>query len=255
MLKDQTHEFEEKLLQRRREIMDWRKSFRSSWQALSEQEKELEESALKENMARDIERFDHRQFQELQQIDEALSRIAIGEYGFCAACEEPISPARLHALPWAKECVDCAEQREAFEGKGPLTVAEQIREGELDDDEICEAVRNEVSGNDKINDDGLKISCEGGLLRLTGSLPDPSQHQLVLEIIHEDMGIDQVIDQIDISEGRWEERTDDNQDEATDVETKETAFYGEDGETDPHAARSENRPLVPPDDFLQDEGL
>jgi DnaK suppressor protein len=250
MLKDQTlHEFEEKLMVRRREIMDWRKSFRSSWQALSEQEKELEESALKENMAREIERLDHRQYRELLQIDEALERIENGEYGLCTACEEPISIGRLHAIPWARECVECAEQRETFDGAAPLTMAEQIKEGELDDEEICEAVWNEIQGNIKINSDGLKITCNDGLVQLTGIVPDSSQHQLVLEIIQEDMGIDHVVDQIEISEGKWVEHIDVGQDEEVDPEEKHTAFDGESGEVDPDAARAENRPLVPPDDF------
>jgi DnaK suppressor protein len=250
MLKDRSlHELEEKLLARRNEIVNWRKSFRSSWQALSEQEKELEESALKENMARDIERFDHRQYREILQIDEALQRIETGEYGLCAVCEEPISLGRLHALPWARECVECAEQREAFESKTPLTMAEQIQEGELDDEEICEAVRNEISGNPKVNSDGLKVACDGGIVLLSGTVPDSSQHQLVIEIIHEEMGIDHFIDQIELSEGRWVEQVESDQEDEVDPETKQTAFEGEGGEIDPHAARSENQPLVPPDDY------
>jgi len=255
MLKDHTlHEFEAKLLARRREIMRWRKSSRASWQALSEQEKELEESALKENMARDIERFDHRQHREILQIDEALERIEKGEYGLCTACEEPISIGRLNAIPWARECVECAEQREAFDGMAPLTAAEQIKEGELDDEEICEAVWNEINGNLKINSDGLKIKCDYGTVHLSGILPNSSQHQLVLEIIHEDMGLDHIVDQIELAEIRFVEQIDDP-DEDVSPEEKQKAFDGESGELDPHAARSENRPLVPPDDFMSDEEL
>lgn len=47
---------------------------------------------------------------ELAMIESALKRIAAGTYGSCARCEEPISPQRLRALPWAECCVECQEK-------------------------------------------------------------------------------------------------------------------------------------------------
>jgi len=35
-----------------------------------------------------------------------------GHYGFCEDCEEPISPKRLDAIPWAQVCVNCQEARD-----------------------------------------------------------------------------------------------------------------------------------------------
>lgn len=46
----------------------------------------------------------------LRLIDEALDRLQTGDYGTCMRCEEPISPKRLKALPWAKYCVRCQEK-------------------------------------------------------------------------------------------------------------------------------------------------
>jgi len=43
----------------------------------------------------------------LEQIDEALGRMEAGLYGICAACGEPIDPARLDALPYALRCAPC----------------------------------------------------------------------------------------------------------------------------------------------------
>lgn len=40
----------------------------------------------------------------LAQIDAALERIRDGEFGICIDCEEPLSPKRLAALPWAAYC-------------------------------------------------------------------------------------------------------------------------------------------------------
>jgi len=47
----------------------------------------------------------------LEQIEAALTRIKKGNYGVCEACGEPIPDARLKALPWARVCVRCAENR------------------------------------------------------------------------------------------------------------------------------------------------
>ena len=45
----------------------------------------------------------------LRQISGALHRIETGHYGVCMECEEPISPKRLDAVPWARYCVLCQE--------------------------------------------------------------------------------------------------------------------------------------------------
>jgi len=45
----------------------------------------------------------------LREVEEALMRVKEGTYGTCQECEEPISPKRLQALPWAKFCVRCQE--------------------------------------------------------------------------------------------------------------------------------------------------
>ena len=45
----------------------------------------------------------------LREVEEALVRVKEGTYGICQECDEPISPKRLQALPWAKFCVRCQE--------------------------------------------------------------------------------------------------------------------------------------------------
>jgi DnaK suppressor protein len=55
-------------------------------------------------------RLNGHEYQQLRQIQEALDRLQLGEYGVCLACEEPIPVKRLHALPWAKYCVKCQEK-------------------------------------------------------------------------------------------------------------------------------------------------
>ncbi|HZT33385.1 MAG TPA: TraR/DksA C4-type zinc finger protein [Bryobacteraceae bacterium] len=45
----------------------------------------------------------------LREVEDSLHRIDAGSYGICHECEEPISPKRLDAVPWAKYCVKCQE--------------------------------------------------------------------------------------------------------------------------------------------------
>ncbi len=47
----------------------------------------------------------------LRAIDEALARVERGSYGTCEVCSEPISDARLTAVPWTRLCLNCKEQQ------------------------------------------------------------------------------------------------------------------------------------------------
>jgi DnaK suppressor protein len=48
----------------------------------------------------------------LQAIEEALARIDRGTYGICRDCGEPISDARLNAIPWTRVCIACKEKQQ-----------------------------------------------------------------------------------------------------------------------------------------------
>jgi DnaK suppressor protein len=48
----------------------------------------------------------------LEQIDEALERIAAGTFGICEVCQMKIPRARLDAIPYASRCVECAAKLE-----------------------------------------------------------------------------------------------------------------------------------------------
>ena len=61
-------------------------------------------------MAQETERRRH---QELERIDQALKRLADGEYGDCLVCGEPIAPKRLAFDPSAALCIECADKSDA----------------------------------------------------------------------------------------------------------------------------------------------
>jgi RNA polymerase-binding transcription factor len=50
--------------------------------------------------------------EQLLLIDEALKRLAHGEFGVCQVCHKEIGPKRILALPWTPLCIDCQEKAE-----------------------------------------------------------------------------------------------------------------------------------------------
>jgi DnaK suppressor protein len=48
----------------------------------------------------------------VNRLSAALDRLRDGDYGTCVECEEPISPARLRALPEVTTCVRCQDRIE-----------------------------------------------------------------------------------------------------------------------------------------------
>ena len=47
----------------------------------------------------------------LKEIEDSLARIRAGTFGVCEACRQPVSNARLEAVPWAPLCHRCKEQQ------------------------------------------------------------------------------------------------------------------------------------------------
>jgi DnaK suppressor protein len=49
----------------------------------------------------------------LRAIEDALTRIRNDRFGICEECGEPISNARLEAVPWTRWCRDCKARQDA----------------------------------------------------------------------------------------------------------------------------------------------
>ncbi len=56
---------------------------------------------------------------ELALIDEAMERMKDGSYGTCDDCGKPIPMARLQALPYATECIQCRRKSEQGPSAAP----------------------------------------------------------------------------------------------------------------------------------------
>jgi DnaK suppressor protein len=82
-------------------------------QAITEErESELEESAQKDRIARLTSSLKERDQKTIRDIDAALERMAVGEYGLCENCGNEIGIGRLRALPTTQLCIECATERE-----------------------------------------------------------------------------------------------------------------------------------------------
>jgi DnaK suppressor protein len=49
----------------------------------------------------------------LRAIEDALARIRQEKFGICQECGQPISKARLEAVPWTRRCRDCKERQDS----------------------------------------------------------------------------------------------------------------------------------------------
>ena len=59
----------------------------------------------------------HREAALVRQLRSAMERLDDGSYGICLQCEEPISPRRLKAVPWADFCISCQETADQSNSK------------------------------------------------------------------------------------------------------------------------------------------
>jgi len=49
----------------------------------------------------------------LSDVRRALDSLENGDDAICEDCDEPISPRRLNAIPWAQVCMKCQEARDS----------------------------------------------------------------------------------------------------------------------------------------------
>jgi RNA polymerase-binding transcription factor DksA len=70
-------------------------------QDFSEQATETENDGV-------LDEIHHEAKAELKLVNEAIQRMNEGLYGNCSACEGPITPERLVALPYTTKCINCA---------------------------------------------------------------------------------------------------------------------------------------------------
>lgn len=76
-------------------------------------DKDSKERALELENEEVLESLTREGRQELDQVYQALERMKIGTFGLCATCQQRIPLARLRAIPFSRQCVNCVQARSA----------------------------------------------------------------------------------------------------------------------------------------------
>ena len=94
----------ERLIKRRDEVFEAHRLTDEVRRILSEHDIEPEETAQKEAIADVLAILDERELKEVQDINGALARMELGEYGSCEVCGKEIEMERLETIPWTSVC-------------------------------------------------------------------------------------------------------------------------------------------------------
>ncbi len=193
------------LLVRRNDILDRVNLFVSAWKNI-EHAIEVEEEAQKASIAEPYDRLDETRKNEVRQIDLALSKMAVGDYGICESCGDDISKRRLEALPWARLCVDCAKEFERRHESLPrtseiLTTAQlPDRYRELSAERIVRLIEDQFHKNRQIDMTGIRTSLRRGFVYLEGTVSTELEHQAVLQLLTGTLGFFSVVDRLEVEE-------------------------------------------------------
>src|SRR2546423_15491750 len=94
-----TNGYREILLEKRRSALA---GLHAQTHYLAQAERICEEDQAQNSLDEAVSlRLNGYEYMQLRQIQEALDRLQLGDYGSCLSCEEEIPPKRLQALPWA----------------------------------------------------------------------------------------------------------------------------------------------------------
>jgi RNA polymerase-binding transcription factor DksA len=180
-----------------------------------DRESELEERAQEERAARVLAGLDDRSLREIAEIHGALQRMIGGTYGKCLDCGRAIPLPRLRAVPTTAFCVECAREEERAGAAAPAPAAPR-HPGRLPPDleplldrEVEEALRELVREDHRIDTEELRLVCRHGIVHLEGAVPSEAERQMLLKLVSDVAGCEEVVDHLQVNELLWErpERT------------------------------------------------
>ncbi|CAN7627271.1 TraR/DksA C4-type zinc finger protein [Rhizobium sp. LjRoot30] len=103
-----TPDYEQILRQRQREL--FRRLHRIEEDFETPRNPDDDDRALERSNDEVLEELGQAGQTELRAIDAALARLAEGRFGTCTRCGQPISPARLAAVPYTPFCEACSRE-------------------------------------------------------------------------------------------------------------------------------------------------
>jgi DnaK suppressor protein len=195
------------LLDRRSTVLDRVRKLAAAWQDLEERAIELEEEAQKASIAKPYNQLDEKGNDEIEQIDLALTKITIGDYGVCESCGDDISPRRLQAIPWARLCVECARDYERGHRALPETSEVVSSTAKVPDEfqgltgeQVVGLIYERLQSDEKIETEELKIAVRKGVLYLDGIVANSHEHEMITQILTDVMGFSAIVDRIELNE-------------------------------------------------------
>ena len=138
----------------------------------------------------------------------------------------PIGEERLEANPTTTFCGNCASEEEAdaagqeeesAEGdpppSGPLPPDLEL----MDDEELQDHVRELVSGDGQVDMHKLQLIARNGAVYLEGALPSEAEHSILLNILTDVAGVQEIVDHLEIERLAWEREDRWKEEETQDV--------------------------------------
>ncbi len=206
--------------ERRRLVEQLRRNDASFAEITGSREAERDEHAQEERDTRVLENLDERHQRRVADIDAALARIDGGSFGHCQKCGRAITQERLLSNPTATLCNDCStreeqpvedSERAATDSAARATLPPDLEL--LDDTELATHLTEIVREDGQVDMDELQITAENGLISLNGAVPSEAEHQILLNILTDVAGIQDIDDRLEIVRLAWE-RDDRFKDEA-----------------------------------------
>ena len=157
--------------------------------------------------------IEERQQDRLGNIDDALVRIEGGNYGQCQSCGRVIDEERLEANPTTTFCGDCASREETdAAGQAEESAQEDTPESGtlppdlalMDDEELQEHLRELVAEDGQVDMHELEIVARNGVVYLEGSVPSEPEHAILLNILTDIAGVQEVVDHLEVQRLAWE---------------------------------------------------
>ncbi len=132
----------------------------------------------------------------LSRVEKALRKMDNGNYEYCSTCGKEIPVARLEAIPWANECIQCQEQYDSVDSI-PRPLEEEVltppfRQSFLDHD------KNEFIGFD--GEDALQAVMRYGSSDTPQDIPGSRNYKKLFNNSDEQQGIVDLADAIPIKE-------------------------------------------------------
>ncbi|MHC1725235.1 MAG: TraR/DksA family transcriptional regulator [Syntrophobacteraceae bacterium] len=194
------------LLGRRTDMLERVRKIAAAWREMEERSIEMQEEAQRASIARPYDKLDETGKLEIQQIDLALTKMSLGDYGTCESCGDDIAPKRLEVIPWARLCVDCAREHERkplpLPGILDATVSAKLPdeyEG-MANEQVAQAVYKRLQGNDQIEVEEVRVSIIKEVLYLDGSVPTEHEREILIEFLTDSLSFSTIVDRLEVHE-------------------------------------------------------